>query len=268
MPCSVFANDDGFFHKGSGGTGQAFPDVCLSPPPPPTGPVPIPYPNLAQASDLASGSTTVKIQGNPTAKEDQSYVSTSSGDEGGTQGGNVLTHKTKGKAYFKFWSLDVKVEGKGACRHGDPMGQNCASTPIGGFTPKAMVALNKAQAPDEPCPEKYVAKEHRHSMVKDQYDKVEAGPCWQCESTDPRGWKKAPPPKPGKKFKTKTKKKFVPDHQPPSFVLWYMGFCQDPDEFKEEFQKKKNVRPHCKQCSDKQGGFSALSRQLAKVHGH
>ena len=34
------------------------------------------------------------------------------------------------------------------------------------------------------------------------------------------------------------------------------------------FQNKKNVQARCKQCSDKQGGFSAISNQLKKVHGH
>src|SRR5579859_4319604 len=113
MGCTVFANNDGFFSKNSGGSGKAFPDVCLSPPPPPAGPVPIPYPNMLQASDLTQGSTTVKIDGAPTALEDSSFVSTSSGDEAGTQGGNVVTHQTKGKGYFMLWSFDVKVEGKG-----------------------------------------------------------------------------------------------------------------------------------------------------------
>jgi uncharacterized Zn-binding protein involved in type VI secretion len=273
MACTVFANGDGFFHKGSGGSSQAFPDVCLSPPPPPAGPVPVPYPNVVQASDLADGSTTVKVQGNPTALEGDSCVSTSSGDEGGTQGGNVLTHKTKGKGYFQLWSFDVKVEGKGVCRHGDPMGQNCASTPFGGFSPKAMVAFNRAAAPDEPCDEPYNAKEHRPSMVQEQYDKVAPGPCWECKSPDPRGWKvppikKPPPPRPGQTPAGKTDKTFTPDHQPPAFVLWYMGLCKHYDDFKKQFQHPKNVKPHCRQCSDKQGGFSALSQQLRLVHGH
>ena len=69
MSCTVFANDDGFFHKGSGGSSKAYPDVCLSPPPPPTGPVPVPYPNRLSASDLTDGSRTVKIQGKETALE-------------------------------------------------------------------------------------------------------------------------------------------------------------------------------------------------------
>src|SRR5260370_41706280 len=97
MSNSVYANGMGFFHKNSGGSGKAFPDVCLSPPPPPAGPPPIPYPNSLQAADLTKGSKTVKIQDSETALQDSSYISTSTGDEGGTQGGNVLTHKTKGK---------------------------------------------------------------------------------------------------------------------------------------------------------------------------
>src|SRR5437868_2419334 len=111
MGCTVFANSNGLFHKGSGGSGVAFPDVCLSPPPPPAGPVPIPYPNNISAGDLTDGSTTVKADGEPTALKDQSKLSTSTGDEGGTQGGGVITHKTKGKAVATFWSLDVKIEG-------------------------------------------------------------------------------------------------------------------------------------------------------------
>lgn len=278
MGCTTFANNSGFFHKGSGGSSKAFPDVCLSPPPPPTGPVPVPYPNSLSASDLADGSKSVKFEGNPTALEGQSNVSTSEGDEGGTQGGNVLTHKTKGKGYFQLWSFDVKIEGKGACRHDDPMGQNCASSPFGGFAPKAEVAWKKAAMPDDPCDEAYKAKEHRHSMVKDQYDAVAKGPCWECLCPDPRGWKVAPSAAQIKAGRTTGgvkypgspgKKKFTPDHQPPSFLLWYMGGCNEhPDDFKDMFQNKKNVQPHCKKCSDKQGGFSSMSRQLKLVHGH
>lgn len=39
MGLSVFAENLGLFHKGSGGKGVAPGDVCLSPPPPPTGPM-------------------------------------------------------------------------------------------------------------------------------------------------------------------------------------------------------------------------------------
>src|SRR5262245_53094998 len=113
MGLTVFAEKMGFFHKGSSGKGIAPADVCLSPPPPPAGPIPVPYVNVLSAPDLSKGSKTVKIDGEETALEDSSEVSTSTGDEAGTQGGNVITHKTKGKGSFTLWSFVVKVEGKG-----------------------------------------------------------------------------------------------------------------------------------------------------------
>src|SRR5262249_28496181 len=139
MAITVYNEGAGLFHKGSPGKGIAPADVCLTPPPPPAGPVPVPYVNTLIASDLANGSQSVQIDGNPTALEDQSYVSTSAGDEPGTQGGNVITHKTKGKGYFKIWSFTMQIEGKGVCRHGDTMGQNCASSPPGCIDMKALV---------------------------------------------------------------------------------------------------------------------------------
>ena len=63
MSLTVFAENMGLFHKNSGGKGIAPADVCLSPPPPPSGPVPVPYVNTLQASDLTKGSKTVKIDG-------------------------------------------------------------------------------------------------------------------------------------------------------------------------------------------------------------
>jgi uncharacterized Zn-binding protein involved in type VI secretion len=139
MGSTVFAEGMGLFHKGSGGKGVAPADTCLTPPPPPGGPAPVPYVNNLSAADLAKGSKTVMIQGEPTALEDQSEIATSTGDEAGTQGGNVITHKTKGKGYFQLWSFAVKIEGKGVCRHGDPMGQNCASLPPGCVDASAVV---------------------------------------------------------------------------------------------------------------------------------
>lgn len=83
------------------------------------------------ASNLAKGSKKVLVEGKPTALADKSEISTSTGDEPGTQGGNVLTHKTKGKGYFMVWSFTVDIEGEGVARHGDTMGQNSASNPPG-----------------------------------------------------------------------------------------------------------------------------------------
>lgn len=113
-------------HASSGGIATAFPDVCKTPSP--AGPIPIPYPNIAQSSNTAQGSTTVKIDGNPIMLKDSNF-STSSGDEAGTAGGGVASNTTKGKAEFVNYSFDVKVEGKNVPRLGDLMLQNKMSSP-------------------------------------------------------------------------------------------------------------------------------------------
>lgn len=264
MGNTVYAGGKGLFHKNSGGSGKAFPDVCLSPPPPPAGPLPIPYPNSLQASDLTSGSKSVKVQGAETALEDASNISTSMGDEGGTQGGNVVTHKTKGKGYFMLWCFDVKVEGKGVDRHGDPIGQNCASSPMGAADIMAMVneAVLEAINPTEPCTTAYDSDTHRHSMVKAQYDAVAAGPCWQCQSTSPLGNDASGSPIPSGPDDA-----FTPDHQPPVMIRWYAGGCHmTASQWKSDFQDEDQVFPHCRQCSNGQGGLSAESTDLAARH--
>jgi len=114
---SVFANGRSIVQKGDGLTNVSGPpDVCKTPSP--GGPVPIPYVNVAQDSDLSSGSKKVKIEGNSAALE-SSNLSTSTGDEPGTAGGGLLSSKTKGKLSWGSSSTDVKFEGKGVVRFGD-----------------------------------------------------------------------------------------------------------------------------------------------------
>ena len=279
----------GFFHKGSGGTAKAYPDVCLSPPPPPTGPVPVPYLNSLTASDLANGSKSVKIQGKPTALEDSSYVSTSTGDEGGTQGGGVVTQKIKGKGYFTLWSFDVKVEGKGVDRHHDPMLQNCASPPGNGLTPKAKTIAEEAElAVVKCCPPKrnaYSKKSRFGSPTNEQKEVVNKptrnGPkCWECKSPSPRGWKKPPgkppnykpPPAGVENPRTKNGKtrKFVADHDPPVLITYYAGGCKESEEDQQKAAKDpKKVKPHCSQCSSRQGGLMSgySTKTLKQNHG-
>jgi hypothetical protein len=267
MGITVAANGEGLFHKGSGGTGKAYPDVCLSPPPPPAGPVPIPYPNNVSASDLSDGSTTVKVDGEPTALEDASYCSTSSGDEGGTQGGGVVSHKTKGTACFTFWSLDVKVEGKGVARHEDPMLQNCGSrTPPNGLTPQVGVkAMKGALNPAKPCcpapPGGHTGGAYKRSKwIKESSTEAQkvaantpippatAPSCWECGSTSPRGNFKNGKPRPSKG------KRFVADHDPPLIVRHYNGGCHlSKAERKKNAESTKGIVAHCSQCSSKQG---------------
>jgi len=256
VSCTVFANQNGLFHKGSDGKGVAFPDVCLSPPPPPTGPVPVPYPNKASASDLADGSTTVKVEGQPTALKDQSYTSTSSGDEGGTQGGGVVTHKTKGKAYFKFWSFDVIIEGKNADGHSDPMAQNTGSNTLNGLCLRSSVVRQAYSAAlGSNCTEPYSDDKHRtkpsaeqRKQANDEW-KSNGGRCWEC--------------------KTKVgEDDYEDDHFVPLCVAWYAGGCHDwkndTDPNKKAWKdttKSCRCRPHCSSCSRKQ------SQEMKKFNG-
>ena len=52
MPVNVYVNMLPLVHQLSGGLATAFPDTCKTPSP--TGTVPIPYPNVATASDTAT----------------------------------------------------------------------------------------------------------------------------------------------------------------------------------------------------------------------
>src|SRR5262245_45871429 len=86
-------------------------DVCKTPTP--GGPVPMPYPNMAQLTQ-AKGDTCagkVKILNKDTVCKD-TEISMSSGDEPGTAGGGVVSSKFKGPCTFKDGSSKVKAEGK------------------------------------------------------------------------------------------------------------------------------------------------------------
>jgi hypothetical protein len=126
MGVTVGVNNMSVVHKSSSGKTIAFPDVCKTPSP--GGPIPIPYPNIAQSSDTAKGSKKVKCDGNPICLKDSNF-STSTGDEAGTAGGGVVSSKTKGKAEFVNFSFDVKVEGKNVARALDLMLHNDKNTP-------------------------------------------------------------------------------------------------------------------------------------------
>ncbi len=253
MSVSVFAENMGFFHKGSGGKGIAPADVCLTPPPPPTGPVPVPYVNTLSSSNLAKGSKKVKIQGNPTALENASNISTSTGDEAGTQGGNVITHQTKGKGYFTLWSFTVKVEGKGVCRHGDMMGQNSASTPPGCIDAAAITSFTAQSWVDTttPCPPN--SYPGNAGTTEEQQNACRAGPCWQSNCGAASSGYRARKSRSSKFKGYKSGQRFTPDHQPPQSAAWYMGGCHDPDKFAEWAKSKGSVKPHCKSCSRAQG---------------
>lgn len=106
------------------GIAFAFPDVCNTPTP--GGPVPIPYPNIAQladaqnvADDLLLGPAGLK------AVLMDSEIATSSGDEAGSAGG-VTSGTIKGACKVTGASSSVKYGGKGIARFGDTTSQNRA----------------------------------------------------------------------------------------------------------------------------------------------
>jgi uncharacterized Zn-binding protein involved in type VI secretion len=229
MPLTVFAENMGLFHKGSNGKGIAPGDVCLTPPPPPAGPVP--YVNVASAADLAKGSTTVKIDGEPTALEDHSECKTSAGDEPGTQGGNIVTHKTKGTAFFQSWSFTVQIEGKGVCRHGDLMGQNAGSPPAGAVDFSALTTFEKAFPDHTECANHYDRK--NYGPTPQQTASVAGKPCWVINPATG-----AVCGQPG----------VTADHQPPLVVAWYLGGCHPkspPNDFRTWARSNSAVKPQC-----------------------
>ena len=143
MPATVNANKLSVTHASSVGISATFPDVCKTPSP--GGPIPIPYPNIAQSSDTADASTTLKADGNPIMLKTSNYKM-STGDEAGAAMG-VVSNKIKGKAEPINYSFDVKVDGKNVFRLTDLTLNNCGSNgntvpvtnvepPVIGFDPK------------------------------------------------------------------------------------------------------------------------------------
>ncbi|HMW47705.1 MAG TPA: DUF4150 domain-containing protein, partial [Cellvibrionaceae bacterium] len=148
MPRTVFANGRNFSHKGSGDQSICtVPDVCKTPVGSVT--VPIPYPVVSQVSNLADGTTSVKIDGNATAIESSTH-SMCSGDEAGVAKG-LLSGTTSSKTHFVTYSFDVKADGKGVVRHMDMTTMNNRNTlgiNFGSMSPAAMATTQEAKFED------------------------------------------------------------------------------------------------------------------------
>ena len=147
MGVSVSSSKMSVILKASGHTGVAviaFPDVCKTPTP--AGPIPIPYPSMAGASQVKSVSKVAS--GKVVMTKDGSYQS-STGDEAGSAMG-VASSKIKGKAEFVNYSFDVQMEGKSVARSPDPLAHNDKNTPnyapTASAAPKSTVAAQASQA--------------------------------------------------------------------------------------------------------------------------
>lgn len=170
----------------------ALPDVCLSPPPPPTGPVPIPYPDSSFASDLKDGSKDVAIGGGPVALQDKSHYKTSPlGDEASTKnfGANVIDHTNAGKTYNAAFSMDVKVDGKGVPRAMDMATSNhSAGQPAGNPTGVNLGGVAPSEDADDegqcPCCKQRPPHDNQIDPVtKKRYDKVDED-VWYQKAVD------------------------------------------------------------------------------------
>jgi hypothetical protein len=126
MPTHITVNGLGLTYKSTVGLSMAtIPDVCKTPSP--GGPVPLPYPNIADQSTLQNGTTTVFAKGGKMIAIKGSQYSMSSGDEPGTVGG-VKSGVFKKATDWITYSFDVKMDGKNACRHTDKKFHNDKNT--------------------------------------------------------------------------------------------------------------------------------------------
>jgi len=164
MGCEVYADGMSIACKAADGkTIAAMPDVCLSPPTPPAGPVPIPYPNTATASDTTKGSKTVQIGGQEVMLKNKSTFKKSTGDEAATKslGMGVVSHQIQGEVNFCAWSMDVKFEGENVPRHLDLTLHNEMCNPAN--TPPWPYADKMTPADVAKCNQTYVKfKLHKH----------------------------------------------------------------------------------------------------------
>lgn len=130
MSVTVGVNYLSVVHAGSDGVAVGFPDTCDTP----TGTgvdAPIPYPNIAQSSDLDDGTGDVQCDGEDCCVESSNFDA-SNGDEAGVSGG-VISGDTSELAEPTNYAQDVKFEGDGVVRALDVFTQNdsnAATAPV------------------------------------------------------------------------------------------------------------------------------------------
>ena len=115
----MFANSQG------GGTDTAgAPDVCKTPSP--GGPVPVPYPNIAQGSTATGAAMQVLIDGMP-AHNLGTSIPMSNGDNAGTIGG-VVSNRFMGQVRHTVGATTVLVAGKPVTRLSSATAHNNGNT--------------------------------------------------------------------------------------------------------------------------------------------
>jgi hypothetical protein len=150
MPVTIKINGTNLslVHKFSNGISTAtLPDVCKTPSP--GGPVPVPYPNIAQSITLSGGTTTVKGDRMMTANKGSKFA-LSNGDNAGVAGG-VKSSTFMKEATWILYSFNVKLQGKGAARFTDKMFHNAENSANMQGEINQPVTAPEANAEDDPC---------------------------------------------------------------------------------------------------------------------
>jgi uncharacterized Zn-binding protein involved in type VI secretion len=149
----VNGTENSLVHKGSGAYSKAtIPDVCKTPTP--GGPVPMPYQNIAQATTLSGGSTTVKADGMMAAIKGSKFA--------------LIKSSTFIKeATWILYSFDVKIDGANACRLSDKMFHNSENTVNAAG---AQVTPKKVKDPLD-CGQADTYRELKKQSGKNQYDR-------------------------------------------------------------------------------------------------
>lgn len=151
MPVTIKVNgtNNSLAHKMANGLSTAtIPDVCKTPTP--GGPVPIPYPNIAQIITLANGTTTVKTDKIMAANKGSEF-SISNGDNAGTVGG-IKSNVFMKEATWLLYSFDVKMDGKNTCRLTDPMYHNHENAVnLAGYIGPVVLVGDAKQLADDLC---------------------------------------------------------------------------------------------------------------------
>jgi len=133
-----------FLNTQMGAMSMAMPDVCKMPIPP-AGPVPMPFPNMAQSTMADPGSASQKVMiANSPAHSLKTKVTMSAGDNAGVAGG-VVSNKMMGECRHSKGSMKVMIEGQPGTRITDMTMQN--AMPANGVGATIKPAQTKVLAP-------------------------------------------------------------------------------------------------------------------------
>lgn len=139
MPLTIRVNGTSLtlVHKFSIGISTAtIPDVCKTPSP--GGPVPVPYPNIANSITLSNGTSTVKGDKAMAANKGSKFA-LSNGDNAGVAGG-VKSSTFMKEATWILYSFDVKMDGKNTARLTDKMFHNSENAAnLGGVAQQPLI---------------------------------------------------------------------------------------------------------------------------------